>query len=220
MYKPAPARPKKTSICRSRTGCKTCRKRRKKCDEKKPSCGSCLKLGRICEPISPTFEFRDVSMSSSKAKRSTRINATPEVTNASSSANTPLRTQDAFGSPKDYQLVLSPTLSMFESTSISEESHALLPFPITQKDIDAFFNLAFKEDDTNGHPLDLMSSLSQTNLSSQETFPGTDIRQDRFDANSVQETTVSMPSTLLPNRDINIALSFYLSISLRGNSYN
>ncbi|KAJ4163864.1 hypothetical protein LMH87_005568 [Akanthomyces muscarius] len=37
MYKPAPPRPKKTSITRTRTGCWDCRRRRVKCDERKPS---------------------------------------------------------------------------------------------------------------------------------------------------------------------------------------
>ncbi|KAH0522981.1 hypothetical protein TsFJ059_008042 [Trichoderma semiorbis] len=59
MYDPAPPRPKKTNIYRSRTGCKVCRQRRKKCDERKP-CGLCMKLGVSCEQVFPTFEFRSV----------------------------------------------------------------------------------------------------------------------------------------------------------------
>ncbi|KAL6693494.1 hypothetical protein J3F84DRAFT_380962 [Trichoderma pleuroticola] len=59
MYEPPPPRPKKTNIYRSRTGCKMCRQRRKKCDERKP-CGLCVKLGVSCEQIFPTFEFRSV----------------------------------------------------------------------------------------------------------------------------------------------------------------
>ncbi|QYT03509.1 Zn(2)-C6 fungal-type domain-containing protein [Trichoderma simmonsii] len=59
MYEPAPPRPKKTNIYRSRTGCKVCRQRRKKCDERKP-CDLCTKLGVSCEQIFPTFEFRSV----------------------------------------------------------------------------------------------------------------------------------------------------------------
>ncbi|KAF2637814.1 hypothetical protein P280DRAFT_471981, partial [Massarina eburnea CBS 473.64] len=57
MYKPAPPRPKKTNIVRTRTGCKECRRRRKKCDEKKPSCATCMKLGRRCEPVYPNLVF-------------------------------------------------------------------------------------------------------------------------------------------------------------------
>lgn len=80
MYAPAPPRPKKTNIVRSRSGCKCCRERRtkvrllslarfhrltmtnmrekKKCDEKKPTCGTCARLGKICEPVKPKLEFR------------------------------------------------------------------------------------------------------------------------------------------------------------------
>ncbi|KAM5373332.1 hypothetical protein ACJZ2D_007161 [Fusarium nematophilum] len=39
----------KTSIRRTRTGCYTCRTRRRKCDEAKPECGNCVRLGFKCE---------------------------------------------------------------------------------------------------------------------------------------------------------------------------
>ncbi|KAL7952226.1 hypothetical protein V8C34DRAFT_319224 [Trichoderma compactum] len=67
MYEPAPPRPRKTNIYRSRTGCKMCRQRRKKCDERKP-CGLCMKLGVSCEQTFPTFEFRSVSGPSKSRK--------------------------------------------------------------------------------------------------------------------------------------------------------
>ncbi|KAH7009481.1 hypothetical protein EDB80DRAFT_713418 [Ilyonectria destructans] len=61
MYGPAPPRLKKTGIVRSRNGCRLCRERRKKCDERKPACGSCLRLGKQCEPYGNSLEFRQVS---------------------------------------------------------------------------------------------------------------------------------------------------------------
>lgn len=39
----------KRKFTRSRTGCLTCRARRKKCDEMKPVCDSCKRLGLICK---------------------------------------------------------------------------------------------------------------------------------------------------------------------------
>ncbi|KAH8879250.1 hypothetical protein GQ53DRAFT_672446 [Thozetella sp. PMI_491] len=80
MYKPAPARPKKTNICRSRTGCKSCRQRRKKCDEQKPCCGGCEKLGRVCEPVSPTFEFRTVTEPAGKNGTNAKPAVSQDVT--------------------------------------------------------------------------------------------------------------------------------------------
>ncbi|EHK50813.1 hypothetical protein TRIATDRAFT_210537 [Trichoderma atroviride IMI 206040] len=80
MYKPAPPRPKKTNICRSRTGCKTCRQRRKKCDERKP-CGLCMRLGVACEQISQTFEFRSVLIPSRSLKAGLRSFTSPCVSN-------------------------------------------------------------------------------------------------------------------------------------------
>ncbi|KAF9892285.1 hypothetical protein FE257_002062 [Aspergillus nanangensis] len=58
MYAPAPPRPKKTQIVRSRNGCKSCRDRRTKCDEKKPACGTCTRLGVTCEPVKQNLQFR------------------------------------------------------------------------------------------------------------------------------------------------------------------
>ncbi|KAH8655437.1 hypothetical protein BX600DRAFT_469647 [Xylariales sp. PMI_506] len=63
MYKPYPARPKKTNIVRNRTGCRTCRLRKKKCDETKPVCRACQRIGVECQGYAPRFEFRDATPS-------------------------------------------------------------------------------------------------------------------------------------------------------------
>ncbi|RAL13721.1 Zn(II)2Cys6 transcription factor domain-containing protein [Aspergillus homomorphus CBS 101889] len=67
MYKPAPPRPKKTSIVRSRTGCKLCRHRRVKCDETKPSCGACTRAGKACEQVSRNFEFSNRTLTKAES---------------------------------------------------------------------------------------------------------------------------------------------------------
>ncbi|PYI09193.1 hypothetical protein BO78DRAFT_308968 [Aspergillus sclerotiicarbonarius CBS 121057] len=61
MYKPVPPRPKKTNIVRSRNGCKGCRERKTKCDEQRPTCATCKRLGKTCEIIRPEFKFRMVA---------------------------------------------------------------------------------------------------------------------------------------------------------------
>ncbi|KAI9731045.1 MAG: hypothetical protein M1834_005508 [Cirrosporium novae-zelandiae] len=43
---------------RSRTGCWTCRTRKVKCDEGRPTCGQCFRLGHACD-YSPRLSFRD-----------------------------------------------------------------------------------------------------------------------------------------------------------------
>ncbi|KAL6361020.1 hypothetical protein LRP88_04482 [Fusarium phalaenopsidis] len=69
MYKPAPRRVKKTNIVRTRTGCITCRERRKKCDEKKPACSTCARLGKRCEKYKAGFNFKNVSFDASPSPR-------------------------------------------------------------------------------------------------------------------------------------------------------
>lgn len=41
-----------------RTGCKTCRRRRIKCDEGKPLCMKCSKAGLVCEGYQATFVYK------------------------------------------------------------------------------------------------------------------------------------------------------------------
>ncbi|OTB02569.1 hypothetical protein M426DRAFT_193768 [Hypoxylon sp. CI-4A] len=79
MYGPAPPRPKKTSIVRAKTGCRNCRIRRKKCDEKKPACGACTRLGRHCEGYATKLEFRKVSFRSSSSQNGRTHGMAPRV---------------------------------------------------------------------------------------------------------------------------------------------
>ncbi|KAL5042229.1 hypothetical protein BDW71DRAFT_217075 [Aspergillus fruticulosus] len=64
--RPAPPRPKRTNIIRSRNGCKGCRNRRTKCDEQKPTCGTCARLGKDCEYVPLSFKFQVVTVRDSK----------------------------------------------------------------------------------------------------------------------------------------------------------
>ncbi|KAE8384524.1 hypothetical protein BDV23DRAFT_166614 [Aspergillus alliaceus] len=61
MYEPVPARYKKTNITRSRNGCIPCRQKKRKCDENRPSCGLCSRLGIYCSFRSPQLQFIELS---------------------------------------------------------------------------------------------------------------------------------------------------------------
>ncbi|KAH7156044.1 hypothetical protein EDB81DRAFT_684244 [Dactylonectria macrodidyma] len=71
MYGPAPPRRKKTGITRSRAGCMSCRLRHKKCDEKKPVCTSCVRLGQPCQQTPSKLAFRTVTFASGTSLSST-----------------------------------------------------------------------------------------------------------------------------------------------------
>ncbi|PON21912.1 hypothetical protein TGAM01_v209168 [Trichoderma gamsii] len=131
MYKPAPPRPKKTNICRSRSGCKTCRQRRKKCDERKP-CSLCKRLGVACEQISHTFEFRSVSGPSRSRKAGLRSvtplyapNPPPSKTVAVTrplskpSEHSPIGVEGGFDTIFDSDHVLSADMIPFPDPSLS-----------------------------------------------------------------------------------------------------
>ncbi|ATY59740.1 Fungal transcriptional regulatory [Cordyceps militaris] len=67
MYKPTKPRPKKTNITRTRTGCLGCRDRRVKCDNLKPICGRCQRLGGECKQDT-AFKFCQVYQPSVRPK--------------------------------------------------------------------------------------------------------------------------------------------------------
>ncbi|EMC95626.1 hypothetical protein BAUCODRAFT_70890 [Baudoinia panamericana UAMH 10762] len=49
---------KKTSHARSKTGCGTCRRRKKKCDEARPHCSNCEKNNVVCDGYEPKQPWR------------------------------------------------------------------------------------------------------------------------------------------------------------------
>ncbi|KAF2799764.1 hypothetical protein K505DRAFT_386986 [Melanomma pulvis-pyrius CBS 109.77] len=66
---PAIDRPKKTRKhgAKVKTGCKTCKIRRVKCDERKPSCSRCTSTGRKCDGYATKEEFEVQIVSYSQA---------------------------------------------------------------------------------------------------------------------------------------------------------
>lgn len=63
---PSSTIPKKPSHARSKTGCGTCRRRKKKCDEEKPHCSNCKKNNVACDGYEPVQAWQ-----SGKQKRLT-----------------------------------------------------------------------------------------------------------------------------------------------------
>ncbi|KAK3389365.1 hypothetical protein B0H63DRAFT_427814 [Podospora didyma] len=60
--KPIRTMPKRTAHTKTRTGCRTCKIRRVKCDETRPACRRCSSTGRICDGYEPTNAIRDWSV--------------------------------------------------------------------------------------------------------------------------------------------------------------
>ncbi|TVY34974.1 Transcriptional regulatory protein [Lachnellula occidentalis] len=60
----------KKTAKRSHTGCRTCRRRKKKCDEQRPECGNCEKAHFVCEGYDQKllFETRDQARKARKAR--------------------------------------------------------------------------------------------------------------------------------------------------------
>jgi hypothetical protein len=51
---------RKKKITRTRTGCQTCRDRKVKCGEEKPSCLNCQRTNHVCPGYAPPTVFKPV----------------------------------------------------------------------------------------------------------------------------------------------------------------
>lgn len=69
---------------RTRTGCLTCRKRRIKCDERKPSCFNCERLKKVClgyenlSNLQPRKRTRDTSLDLPTTEGGATLNQQPQ----------------------------------------------------------------------------------------------------------------------------------------------
>ncbi|KEQ68043.1 hypothetical protein M436DRAFT_59280 [Aureobasidium namibiae CBS 147.97] len=119
MYKPAPCRPKKTAIVRSRSGCSACRTRRVKCDEKKPGCGLCVRLGKVCRPATLTLKFRMV-FPEARPLSSTESDSESRTMQSLASAGESDTIPQSVESPQETSLFFERALVMSERTMVDE----------------------------------------------------------------------------------------------------
>lgn len=110
----------KKKITRTKTGCFCCRKRKKKCDERKPICSGCLRNNLTC--VYPTDEelkktFTPSSTSSRKIKKYSKLQS--EILSPQNSDSTP--NSSDVESP-----IASPTLQPYQYTLSSSTSK--IPF--------------------------------------------------------------------------------------------
>ncbi|KAL1986611.1 hypothetical protein VTN96DRAFT_5989 [Rasamsonia emersonii] len=74
---PAPEGQVKVAKGRSKTGCITCRRRKKKCDETKPSCLNCQKNAVVCEGYPPKEIWKSGKQKMEDAARRNSLTALP-----------------------------------------------------------------------------------------------------------------------------------------------
>ncbi|KAL4921610.1 fungal-specific transcription factor domain-containing protein [Aspergillus aurantiobrunneus] len=139
----------------TRSGCLTCKRRRKRCDEAKPSCHSCARLGLTCEgygsmwaaplgPAAQVFQYtkpaqhRRPSLSPTPSISSTTssLGQAPSVAGRGPIISPPLTEQDDIAEPNSYSpssvpgnnnqlAVASPSPSRFISHLSSLDTHYL-----------------------------------------------------------------------------------------------
>ncbi|KAL7917101.1 hypothetical protein ACQKWADRAFT_307594 [Trichoderma austrokoningii] len=187
MYKPAPPRPKKTNICRSRNGCKLCRQRRKKCDERKP-CGLCMRLGASCEQFSPTFEFHNVL--------------------------DPLRSRKAGVQSVLPLYQPNPPSSKPIAVPKPSQTHSRRSPPRIESGLDTFFDPgSLLNTNTVSQPDGLgISYAPEINSRIWEVHSDCDLLDEPLDVEVIPETSINLAPSFLPQQRINGILGFYMSI--------
>ncbi|KAH8896274.1 hypothetical protein GQ53DRAFT_838490 [Thozetella sp. PMI_491] len=116
---------------RSRAGCLPCRKRRRKCDEQKPECGSCTSRAVSCVYPRPTFIFESQRGKGSTSGPETDVTS---VASVSPDGNPPFQASPIarfgrFGSPVEFT-AQQPDLSRQEhSPSLSFYAAPIRQYP-------------------------------------------------------------------------------------------
>ncbi|PLN84601.1 sexual development transcription factor rosa [Aspergillus taichungensis] len=145
------------SITRSRSGCFTCRLRRKKCDEERPSCKACSKLGLKCDYRTPQWWATAEQRAKQKDRIKDRIRQTKVMEKEGSlkeymdrikalAERTPVTVEYDFSRPvfvEQPQPQIQPQPEMFA---------APLPTPITPHDANANVSLNVNVDASNVAP--------------------------------------------------------------------
>ncbi|KAJ5489412.1 hypothetical protein N7539_004302 [Penicillium diatomitis] len=105
-------------------GCKTCRRRRVKCDETKPTCTRCQKAGYKCDGYVQFAEFIDVTAQVSHKRQSKRDSTSATSTPCSPSAG---RSLSAGGwkltSSSQSSVIGLPVVSISVNPPWDEQSH-------------------------------------------------------------------------------------------------
>lgn len=150
---------------RSKTGCAGCRKRKKKCDEVHPICGSCRHRGELCEwgvvkrykPVSPSSEETTPKiLELPKLNDVEQTRTTPKLTEV-----TPKLTEI---NPKLTEITSKPTEIFPKLVLISEETKIVIqspkspPFSLTPSDLLQLFSPS----DFLDFDMPLLSSPSST----------------------------------------------------------
>ncbi|CUS13844.1 unnamed protein product [Tuber aestivum] len=170
---PAPAKPKQS---KSRNGCVTCKAKRLKCDESKPTCHQCQKRGVPCGGYKKDFKWRPFeeaslgkapkpprkSLGASKPKRSSPPLSSPEASITTSpaapiGAPQPSPLESSFGSPSAH----SQYGSSQDTPCMREQRSSISPSGF---DLDSAFLLPL---DSPGHITSLSTQAQPGLLGSQ-----------------------------------------------------
>lgn len=122
---------------RRRTGCLTCRARKVRCDEAKPSCANCDRLRLRCV-YKPPIALGDSWATSDSPRQSNHSSAhpvqtspSPAVSNISASVSAPSAATVAAVAAAANESDRSPDLNFFNTVLRSDDRHRTIPAPTT-----------------------------------------------------------------------------------------
>lgn len=150
---------------RSKTGCRTCRERRIKCDEQRPFCKNCAKSKRCCVYV----ESRD-----SKEKKTP-----PSTANVSEASDSPSETVDKFTQSQQSLLPAGEFTQLVneeDAPTMTRTSSSFLASSLTTNpDLNSIANSASKKIANPSSPLPTNFAKSESN-----TLDGTSLQKSTF----------------------------------------
>ncbi|PLB39148.1 Zn(II)2Cys6 transcription factor [Aspergillus candidus] len=223
------------SITRSRSGCFTCRLRRKKCDEERPSCKACSKLGLKCDYRAPQWWATAEQRAKQKDRIKDRIRQTKVMEKEGSlkeymdriralAERTPVTVEYDFSRPVFVEQAQPQPQPQIQPQP--EIFAAPLPTPITPHDANANIRLNVNVDASNVAPTAPLypesSSSAYTSLNAPEAqtvaVAAPELADDDWFGDNPNYDTVAQPvppvnaPTVPPNRALSSCLRYLISV--------
>ncbi|KAK9314890.1 hypothetical protein V1524DRAFT_415920 [Lipomyces starkeyi] len=120
---------RRASVSRSRTGCWTCRLRRKKCSEEKPACAACLRLKLACDGYGERPDFMKTAEAMGR-KRDDIRRSIRAFKNHHAAGSVAADDSDADADADTGTGSVSGSISSSVSGFVPDDSHISVPVPV------------------------------------------------------------------------------------------
>ncbi|EMG45583.1 hypothetical protein G210_4235 [Candida maltosa Xu316] len=182
---------------RSKSGCLTCRRRKKKCDESKPVCKDCSRLHRECVWPSDKDQNHEISSSIAIDTKETRKNKSNKISKPNSTLLTRSRTSKKSNKENTVANVIAIENTTLEPEFIEDTTKVELE--------------EFHEPDTNLYSSDESNNYTSTQLSRNSSATTTTNNTINTTTTTATSTTTTTTANSVTGTTSNKKPSYYLT---------